>query len=190
MSVLALTYDDGPDPEWTPRLLDVLAQAGATATFFPIVPRAVAHPALIARILDAGHTVGLHCHEHVRHSDRDHEWLRADTALALDGLSALGVAPTLWRTPWGVATAYTDELACEHELRIVGWTVDTHDWRGDSREQMLSATRSELRAGAIVLAHDGLGPGARRSGAAETVAYTELVAGYARESSLSLKALA
>jgi hypothetical protein len=68
--------------------------------------------------------------------------------------------------------------------------VDTHDWRGDSREQMLSATRSELRAGVIVLAHDGLGPGARRSGAAETVAYTELVAGYARESSLSLKALA
>lgn len=190
MASIALTYDDGPDPEWTPRLLDALDGAGARATFFPIAPRAASHPELIALILDAGHTIGLHCHEHLRHSERDGAWLRADTALALASLDALGVTPRLWRTPWGVTTPVTEEVAGEHELRIVGWTVDTHDWRGDSSERMLSATRSQLRAGAVVLAHDGVGPGARRTGAGETVAYTNLVAAHARKTSLSLESLA
>ena len=189
MASLALTYDDGPDPEWTPRLLEVLDRAGAKATFFPIAPRAAAQPEVVTRILAAGHAVGLHCHEHVRHGDRDHDWVRADTARALASLIALGVAPTLWRTPWGNTAPFTEEIAREHELRIVGWSVDTHDWRGDTADDMLTATRRGLQAGAVVLAHDGIGPGARRTDAAETVTYTELVADHARRSALRLEAL-
>jgi hypothetical protein len=68
---VALTFDDGPDERVTPRLLDLLAQAGAKATFFPIAPRAAAQPGLIARMLAEGHTVGLHCDEHVRYSERE-----------------------------------------------------------------------------------------------------------------------
>ena len=64
MAALALTFDDGPDPVWTPRVLDALAACGARATFFPIAPRAERHPALIARMLADGHAVGLHCDEH------------------------------------------------------------------------------------------------------------------------------
>lgn len=190
MLALALTYDDGPDAEWTPRLLDALHRARATATFFPIAPRAAAHPDLIARMLAEGHTVGLHCDDHVRHTDRDEPWLVRDTARALARLRAAGARPTLWRTPWGVTAPFSESVARAHGLRITGWTVDTHDWRGDTAEAMLDATRDHLRPGAIVLAHDGVGPGARRSDAAQTIAYTELVAQQLRDTDVSLEALA
>lgn len=190
MQTLALTFDDGPDPEWTPRLLDALAAAGARATFFPIAPRAAAHPELVTRIVAEGHAIGLHCDEHVRHSQRDAAWGAADTARALSRLGALGVRPTLWRTPWGDTAPWTEAVAAAHGLRVVGWTVDTHDWRGDSALAMLAATRSLLRPGAIVLAHDGIGPGARRRDARETVAFVALAAELATDRRLVLTSLA
>jgi peptidoglycan-N-acetylglucosamine deacetylase len=187
---LALTFDDGPDPRWTPRLLDVLGAAGARATFFPIAPRAAAQPDLVARMLAEGHGVGLHCHTHERHTRRCAAWLRADTARALARLRDLGVVPTVWRTPWGDAAPWTGAVAAEHGLRLVGWSVDTHDWRGDDAQSMLSATAQGLRAGAIVLAHDGIGPGARRADARQTIAYAELVISHAADRGMTLTALA
>jgi peptidoglycan-N-acetylglucosamine deacetylase len=183
---LALTFDDGPDPRWTNRLLDVLADAAASATFFPIAPRAAEYPDLIDRIASGGHQIGLHCHEHVRHSDRSIEWCRRDTDRALDLLSSVGVRPTLWRTPWGDTAPWSADVAHENQLRIIGWTVDTRDWRGDTAEQMLRVTKDELRDGAIVLAHDGIGPGATRADTRETIAYVSLVAEHADEAGLEL----
>jgi peptidoglycan/xylan/chitin deacetylase (PgdA/CDA1 family) len=187
MPGLALTFDDGPDPEWTPRLLDVLADAGACATFFPIAARAAAQPGVISQIVDGGHVIGLHCDEHVRHSQRSIEWGRRDTARALDLLEAVGVRPTLWRTPWGDTAAWSDQVARENRLRIVGWTVDTPDWRGDAAVDMFRATRDRLHDGAIVLAHDWIGPGAKRTDVRETIAYTRLVADHALKAGLELE---
>lgn len=189
MSSVALTFDDGPDRTWTPRLLDVLRAVDGHATFFPITSRVAAAPELLERIRGAGHTIGLHCREHVRHSERDVQWLRDDTRMALDELAAVGVRPHLWRTPWGDTAPWTETVAREHELRLIDWTADTHDWRGDSAEQMLADTREHLVDGSIVLAHDGIGPGSRRDGAAETVRYVELAAAHARLHGLGLTAL-
>ncbi len=184
-----MTFDDGPDPVWTPRLLDQLRRLRARATFFLISTRAAAHPGIVARMKAEGHTVGLHCREHVRHSRRDRAWLREDTQAALTTLDAVGVAPNLWRTPWGDTAAWSAGVADDHGLRFVGWTVDTHDWRGDPAAEMFATTRTALSDGAIVLAHDGLGPGALRDGAAETLGYVDLVASHAREHGLTLEAL-
>lgn len=189
MSSVALTFDDGPDRTWTPRLLELLRELDARATFFPISSRAAAAPELLARMREDGHTVGLHCHEHVRHSSRDLDWLRGDTRSALDELATAGVRPALWRTPWGDTAPWTSTVAHEHELRLVNWTADTHDWRGDSPEQMFMDTRGQLVDGAVVLAHDGVGPGARRDGAAETIRYVELAAAHARAHGLALEPL-
>jgi peptidoglycan-N-acetylglucosamine deacetylase len=186
---LALTFDDGPDPACTPRLLDLLGEAGATATFFPIAPRAEQHPDLIHRMVSEGHAVGLHCDEHVRHCDRDREWGQADTARALKRLRGLGVSAAHWRTPWGVTADWTAAVAREHGLELVGWTVDTNDWRGHPADAMFAATHDQLVPGAIVLAHDGIGPGARRTDAAQTMAYVELAIEYARQRGLRLRAL-
>jgi peptidoglycan/xylan/chitin deacetylase (PgdA/CDA1 family) len=189
VAAVALTFDDGPDAAWTPRLLSLLSSLKARATFFPIARRAAVHPELIARILREGHTIGLHCDQHVRHSERDEDWGREDTRAALARLGDLGVRPTLWRTPWGDTAPWSVPVAREHALRIVGWSVDTRDWRGDCARDMFLATRDALGDGTIVLAHDGLGPGALRDGAEETLAYVELVAGYARSRGFALEAL-
>ncbi|HEY5428195.1 MAG TPA: polysaccharide deacetylase family protein [Solirubrobacteraceae bacterium] len=189
MNSLALTFDDGPDSRWTGRLLEALGRLGARATFFPIASRAAARPDLIARMIADGHSVGLHCDEHVRHSTRDAAWGRADTERALTRLDAVGVTPRLWRTPWGDCAPWTAAVAQEHGLQLVGWTADSHDWRGDSAADMFAATRRGLRAGAIVLAHDGIGPGARCADVRETVDLAELIAGHAEHLGLGLVAL-
>jgi peptidoglycan-N-acetylglucosamine deacetylase len=186
---LALTFDDGPDPIWTPKLLDLLGTLGARATFFPIASRAAAHPGIIERMRSEGHAIGLHCDEHVRHSERDAAWLQRDTDAALRRLAGLGVAPTLWRTPWGDTAPWSTQIARDRTLRLIGWTADTHDWRGDPAADMFAATRDALTDGAVVLAHDGLGPGAQREDAATTLDYVALVGEHARKHGLGLEAL-
>lgn len=190
MPALALTFDDGPDPVWTPRLLDLLGSLGARATFFPIAPRAEEHPTVIERVRVEGHAIGLHCDQHIRHSDRDADWLERDTDAALERLAGVGVRPTFWRTPWGDTAPWSDEIARNRDLRLIGWTVDTQDWRGDCAGEMFAATRELLTDGAIVLAHDGLGPGARRGSVESTLDYVALVGTHARDHGLSLEALA
>lgn len=189
MLALALTFDDGPDPRGTGELLDLLEEAGARATFFPIAGRAETQPGLITRMLAGGHTVGLHCQEHVRHSERDREWCARDADTALASLRRLGADPRLWRTPWGDMAPWTADVARRRRLRLIGWTVDTHDWRGDSPAEMLAATEPALNPGAVVLAHDGLGPGARREDVRSTLAYVALVIDHARRAGLALEAL-
>ncbi|HEX3689348.1 MAG TPA: polysaccharide deacetylase family protein [Solirubrobacteraceae bacterium] len=189
MPSLALTFDDGPDPVWTPKLLDLLRTLGARATFFPIAARAAEHAAIIERARAEGHAIGLHCDQHVRHSERDATWLEQDTDAALERLAALGVTPTFWRTPWGDTAPWSVQIARDRNLRLIGWTVDTHDWRGDSGAEMFEATRQELTEGAIVLAHDGLGPGARRDDPEATLEYVALAGEHARDRGLRLEAL-
>ena len=163
---MALTFDDGPDPVWTPLVLDALASVNARATFFVVAPRARRHPSLLARMREEGHDIGFHCMEHVRHDSMTTEEIGADVE---SGLSTLAGPVRLWRTPWGVVTPATGEVARKHGLTLVGWTADTGDWRGDTPGELLGRVEENLLPRAIVLMHDGLGPGATRDGCEMTV---------------------
>jgi peptidoglycan/xylan/chitin deacetylase (PgdA/CDA1 family) len=163
---IALTFDDGPDPVWTPLVLDALASVRARATFFVVAPRARRYPSLLARIREEGHDVGLHCTEHVRHDAMTPEEIEADVE---SGLPALAGPVRLWRTPWGVVTPATKEVARSHRLTLVGWTADTEDWRGGPPDEMLARVTRKLLPRAIALMYDGIGPGATRDGCAMTV---------------------
>jgi len=181
---LALTFDDGPDPRWTPAVLDALRAAGARATFFVLGEHVRRHPDLVRRTVGEGHDVEVHADRHVRHTELTAAEGAADLDRALETLAGLGVRARHWRTPWGVETAWTRRVAAGRGLDCVGWTADTHDWRGDPAGSMLAAVLPDLGEGAIVLAHDGLGPGALRDGCEETVALVGPLVAAAREQGL------
>lgn len=126
---LGLTFDDGPDPETTPRVLDALAEAGVQATFFVLGERAETHPKLIARLQDEGHEVALHGWRH------RHGWLRtpgeayADAVRGVRALERLtGRRPRFFRPPHGAWT--WAQMAAVRRLGLVPvhWTVEAHDW--------------------------------------------------------------
>lgn len=183
---VALTYDDGPDRVWTPRLLATLRRHRARATFFVQARRAAAREELVAEMVADGHEVGFHCLDHIRHSERSWDGVAADLEIGMGVLASLGVQPRAWRTPWGIETDATRKLCGRHGLRLWGWNVDTHDWRGDKAGQMFDALEAQggLREGDVILMHDGLGPGARREGCAETVALTESLLASAEQTGL------
>jgi peptidoglycan/xylan/chitin deacetylase (PgdA/CDA1 family) len=186
---VAMTFDDGPDPVWTPRVLDALDRAGIRASFFPITRRAAAHPDLVAEILARGHEVGLHGARHLRHTRTPRATVEADTVEALETLDRLGVRPSRWRLPWGAAARWSAALADAHGLAIVGWSADSHDWRGDPAPAMLAAVAPKIAPGAVVLMHDGLGPGSRRLGCAETVTLIASLAALIRGRGLATASL-
>ena len=189
MPGVALTFDDGPDPQWTPKVLDMLTEGGAGATFFVLGPRASAHPGLIGRMLADGHEVALHAERHVRHSELTRREIAQDAGAALARLADIGVSPTRWRTPWGVQTADTEAVAGELGLELCGWTADSRDWTGDPAEEMLLRCSESVVGGSVVLMHDGLGPGATRSDCNETVELTRRLIGLARERGMTARSL-
>lgn len=183
---MALTFDDGPDPVWTPLVLDALAEARATATFFVVAPRAERQPSLLARMRAEGHGVALHCKAHTRHDAMTREEIEADLEA---GLLALDEPVRYWRTPWGVVTPASEGVAREHGLELVGWTADTQDWRGGSHGEMVRRVERRVSRGAIVLMHDGVGPGAMRDGCAGTVALVGPLVALARSRGLEPSSL-
>jgi peptidoglycan-N-acetylglucosamine deacetylase len=151
-----LTFDDGPDPRWTPQVLELLAQARMHATFFAIGASAQREPALMRRIAAAGHAVGNHTFSH------RHPWLmssRSARAQVRDGAKALsdatGNAPVLYRPPHGrPRPCMTDEARLQGE-RIVMWDRSAIDWGWPGTAPRIAARLARVRAGDIVLMHDG-----------------------------------
>lgn len=151
-----LTFDDGPDPEWTPRVLDTLADAGVKATFFAVGQQALRSPDLMRRVHAAGHAIGNHTYSH------RHPWFmlsQAARAQVRDGAKALsdvlGVAPQFYRPPHGRQRACMSDEAQRCGERVVLWDVSAIDWgpmgSADSIEKRLAA----VKGGDIVLMHDG-----------------------------------
>lgn len=166
---LHLTFDDGPDPEWTPRVLETLARYEATATFFVLGWRMREHPEIVEQILEAGHDVELHGDAHLDHEIATLGQLIADTESAIAQLRSHGIVPQWWRVPFGRLGPHTRALANAHGLKIAGWHVDTQDWRGDRWAQQPVQVSEAAERGGVVLLHDAVTYGTPRTDAENTL---------------------
>lgn len=154
---VAITIDDGPDPEVTPAVLDQLDAAAARATFFCIGERAQAHPALLREIVRRGHAVANHSHAH-----RHHFSLFGPRALERDigrGQAVLadlcGRAPMAFRAPAGLRNPFLDPVLHRLGLHLVSWTRRGFDTRQADPARVLQRLCAGLGAGDILLLHDG-----------------------------------
>jgi peptidoglycan/xylan/chitin deacetylase (PgdA/CDA1 family) len=154
---VALTFDDGPDPRWTPRVLEALAQHNATATFFVIGRKAEAHPEIVRAILDAGHSVGLHSYEHDwLFAIRSERRVRQDLERAMAVLESIsGERPVLFRPPIGHTNSIIARVVDALDLAVIGWSIGARDGVSGVRPaDVVARVRRDLRDGAIVLMHD------------------------------------
>jgi peptidoglycan/xylan/chitin deacetylase (PgdA/CDA1 family) len=169
---VALTFDDGPDPTWTPRVLATLAERKATATFFVIARKAEAHPELVKAILDGGHAVGLHSYAHDRLlSLRSERRVRDDLQRGIAVLEGItGERPILFRPPIGHTNPIIARVADALDLTVVGWTVSGHDGVAWARvDHVVTRVRRDLRDGIIVALHDAPERGDREPAAVKAL---------------------
>lgn len=153
---VCLTFDDGPDPEWTPRVLDILARSGALAAFFVVGKLARAHAGLVRRVAAEGHAVGNHSWSH------RHPWTASPAAArreVRDGAAAiadiLGRAPAFYRPPHGRLRRSALEEARDSGQAVALWSLSAVDWGPLGYAKGISARLDKARAGDIVLMHDG-----------------------------------
>ena len=153
---LVVTFDDGPDPEQTPRVLESLARHRATATFFVLLTRARRHPALIHSIVEAGHEVGLHGHDHRPMTEFSHRDALVRTARAKEELEVLTGSAVRWfRPPYGRQSLSSHVAVHRAGLTTVLWSATTWDWKDVAPAQRLAKALEGATPGAILLAHDG-----------------------------------
>ncbi|WP_433801909.1 polysaccharide deacetylase family protein [Actinomycetospora sp. CA-084318] len=158
--LVGLTFDDGPTPERTPYVLDVLRAKGAKATFFFQGDQVEKHPEIARRALAEGHAVGLHSYEHLYFPELDPQRARDQIVRSEEILTReLGVRPTMWRYPFGEASPAADAVLAERRLvGNVGW-----DWRsnlpGDfecaGADGLVRLIMAEAKDQAVILLHDG-----------------------------------
>jgi peptidoglycan-N-acetylglucosamine deacetylase len=172
---VSLTFDDGPDPEITPRILDVLDRYQARASFFCIGERATAFPQLVKEIARRGHSVENHSHRH-RHVFAFHGLgsLRREVEAAQAAIRDItGTAPTFFRAPAGFRSPLLDPVMAACGLRYVSWTRRGFDTVQSDPAAVLRRLTRGLQPGDILLLHDG---GCARTGTREPVVLAVLPA--------------
>jgi peptidoglycan-N-acetylglucosamine deacetylase len=157
---VALTFDDGPDPRHTPRVLETLGRYGATATFFCVGAAARAHPGLLLRAAREGHLIANHTWSHPFLPDLSQEELRwqiGATGSALTAAAGRAAMPALVRPPYGACTAENLSWLAAEAATTVLWDVDTNDWQLPGPSAIAERAVHGARNGSIVLFHDGGG---------------------------------
>jgi len=153
---IAMTFDDGPSPETTPRLLDILKQRNIKATFFMIGQNAERNPAIVKRILAEGHEIGNHSWTHPQLSKLSDDRVTEEINKTQNAIKdASGYTPVLMRPPYGAITArQKDWIEKQFGLSVIIWSVDPFDWKRPGASVIEERILAGARPGAIVLSHD------------------------------------
>jgi peptidoglycan-N-acetylglucosamine deacetylase len=161
-TTVELTFDDGPDPDLTPAILDLLREEGVPATFFLVGRKVRANPALARRIVDEGHGAANHSWDHRPwHNFLTGAALRGNLSRACDAIEEIcDIRPRLYRPPYGLVNPWTRAVVDGLGLRVVGWNVRGLDYGNRRVQGMAGRVLRRVSPGAIILLHDALPPGA------------------------------
>jgi peptidoglycan-N-acetylglucosamine deacetylase len=153
---IAMTFDDGPSAENTPRLLEMLKQRNIKATFFLIGQNAASNPEVVRRILADGHEIGNHSWTHPQLSKLSDDRVTAEITKTQEAIkSASGFTPTLLRPPYGAITPRQREwIENQFGLSIILWSVDPFDWKRPGASVITQRILTQVHPGAIILSHD------------------------------------
>ncbi|MFE0414992.1 polysaccharide deacetylase family protein [Streptomyces tendae] len=155
-----ITIDDGPDPAWTPQVLDLLDEYGVKATFCMTGLQAQAHPDLVKDVVAAGHRLCDHSVSHDTGMDKKSEAYQSKEILDAERMiikASGGVRPMYYRAPGGAFTPYSRKLAASHGMRPLGWNVDTKDFERPGTDAIVDTVQRELANGPTILFHDAGG---------------------------------
>ncbi len=153
---VAMTFDDGPHPSNTPRLLDMLKQRNIKATFFVVGTNSQAYPQILRRMIAEGHEIANHTWTHANITTLSTDALRRELRDSADAITkATGVTPTLFRPPYGATTANIKALIkSEFGYPSIIWSVDPEDWKRPGVQVVADRLVAGARPGGILLAHD------------------------------------
>jgi peptidoglycan/xylan/chitin deacetylase (PgdA/CDA1 family) len=153
--VFHLTFDDGPNPEVTPDVLDALDEFDAKATFFVLTERAEEHPEIVGETVRRGHRIGLHTRTHQRLSECSFSRLVDEVYTARRDLERVTGSPVRWfRAPYGSEGLRSLPVIRFAGMRSLNWSVDTHDWKGLAAEDPIGNWEKNVGAGGVALLHD------------------------------------
>ena len=152
---IALTFDDGPHPEYTLRILSILKEYGVKATFFTIGENVSYYPAAFDQILQSGHEIGNHTYSHPHMQGQNQNDLATEIRNTEQLLTHRGAQSTsLFRPPEGVCSDTVCQTAKEMGYSIILWTVDTGDWRHTPADTIAENVLNNVKSGDIILFHD------------------------------------
>ena len=184
-----LTFDDGPDPDGTPLVLDALDSAGVRATFFVVGEQLMRNHAIAREAAGRGHELALHGFEHTRHEGMPGRMARDDVARALGTFeAAVGRKPRWFRPPYGRFSEHSYEACADLGLRPAYWSAWGLDWEDIAAERIVDLVAGDLAEGAIVLLHDSVRY-AHRPTVEPTAEAVGLLAARAAEAGLELGTL-
>lgn len=167
---VALTFDDAPDRQFTPHVLNILKQYKVHATFFLVGSQAEKYPDIVKRMVREGHVIGNHSYNHKLFTELSDESFKSQVLLTQKSLKSLiGYSPRLIRPPYGEISENQLLWASKQGYRIVNWNVDSQDWKQLSRDQVTENILNHIKKGSIVLQHSGGGPGQNLSGTVEAL---------------------
>lgn len=155
--VVSVTFDDGPDPHVTPRVLDALERHGVGATFFVLSDAVRRHPDLVRAVVDAGHEVALHGDDHTRLTTLPLPEVRRRLTDSADVVQQASGVPLRWfRPPFGAQDRAIHGVVHDLGLETVVWGPTAYDWEPGTAEEVAERGLAELEPGAVLLLHDGL----------------------------------
>ncbi|MFB6841576.1 polysaccharide deacetylase family protein [Streptomyces sp. NPDC056361] len=155
-----ITIDDGPDPRWTPQVLDILRQNGVKAVFCMIGPQAKAHPELVKKVVADGHRLCDHTMTHDTSMDKKSVAYQKQQILDAKKMiedAAGGAKVEYYRAPGGAFTPDSRRIAAAAGMRPLGWNVDTKDFEQPGAASIVNTVKGELSNGPTILFHDGGG---------------------------------